>query len=381
LPNESQGKLSDFFAVIDDDTLESTLENLQRDTATEAGVRELLDAGEALLDSAPPRAEAAYRTARVLVGRLASTPEQLALSLVAHAEKGRANALRMRGEYRAALAALVRAERDFRAASYCRRELGYARYCVATVLFKMERWDDAERVVRSARTLLEREHERAGVISCDVVSGCILLERGELDRARAIFVTQEKLVEARRDAETLARLTMNIAVCDLRRRDAPAAANGLAAARVMFRDLSLHAEIVRVRWCGAKLLLLQKRRASALRELRGAARDFMRLGMPLDAGFVQLGLVEELVAAARWAEAEPVARSVANLFLKAGVRPSASTALAFLRQTVENRTATREFVVKVAHHLRRSEVFPDEQFTFPSTPESADDHADSGGQS
>jgi hypothetical protein len=352
-----------FSASADEDAFVVTLDSLRNGAPTEDGIRHLLNAGEALLDSAPARADTIYETARFLVDRLASTPEPLTLALRALADKGHANALRMRGDYRGALAALMRAERDFRAARYCRRELGYTRYCVATVLFKMERWEDTEKVVGSARALLEREHERAGVINCDVVLGCVFLERGELDKAREILVAQQRLVEARRDAETLARLTMNIAVCDLRRNDARAAADGLTQARAMFRALGLDAEIARARWCGAKLLLLQKRRASALREFRGAARDFLRLGMPLDAAFVQLGLIEELVAARRWPDAAPLARSAANLFLEAGVRQSAATALDLLRQTVESRTATPDLVARVARHVRRSEVFADEKFT------------------
>lgn len=329
---------------------------------SEMGVRDLLAAGEILLDSAPVRADAVYQVALDAVKRLPSTPEPLARSLAGHAEKGRANALRMRGQYREALSALARTERHFIAARYCRRELGYARYCGGTVLFKMERWDDAEAVIQRARVFLDAEHERAGVINCDVVLGCIFLERGELDRAREVFVRQEKLVAARSDRETLARLWMNIAVCDLRRYDLSAATAGLQRATDAFRALKMDAEVVRARWCQAKLLLLQNRRAPARRAFREAARDFLLLGMPLDSAFVELGLLEELVDAARWEEVEPLAGSVANLFLQHGVRPSAAAAMDFLRRAVANRTATRDLVSRVARHVRRSEVFPDERF-------------------
>jgi tetratricopeptide (TPR) repeat protein len=344
---------SDFVAALD------TARDVE---PSEMGVRDLLDAGDLLLDSAPVRADAVYQATLRVVAGLTATPEPLAQALAGHAEKGRANALRMRGEYRAALSALVRTERHFIAARYCRRELGYARYCGGTVLFKMERWNDSEAIIQRARVFLDAEHERAGVINCDVVLGCIFLERGELDRAREIFTKQEKVVVARNDRETLARLWMNIAVCDLRRHDAPAAATGIARATEAFQSLQMDAEVARARWCRAKLLLLEKRGAAALREFQGAAGDFVRLGMPLDAAFVKLDLLEELVEKERWDEVGPLASSIADLFLRCGVRPSAAAAMDFLRRAVTTRRATRDLVTRVARHVRRSEVFPEERF-------------------
>jgi tetratricopeptide (TPR) repeat protein len=348
-------------AVTDADFI-ARLEAARAVRPSETGTRDLLNAGEALLDTAPARADAVYVAALGMITRLTATPEPLARALAGHAEKGRANALRMGGEYRAALGALARAERHFIAAQYCRRELGYARYCGGTVLFKMERWNDAEAIILRARAFLDTEHERAGVIGCDVMLGCIFLERGELDRARDMFARQEKLVAARNDRETLARLWMNIAVCDLRRHDAPAAAAGLDRATDAFRALKMDTEVVRARWCRAKLLLLEGHRAAARQEFRGAAHAFARLGMPLDAAFVQLALLEELVAMERWDEVEPLADSIANLFLRQGVRPSAAAAMEFLRRAVMSRKATPDLVARVVRHVRRSDVFPDEPF-------------------
>lgn len=84
--------------------------------------------------------------------------------------------------------------------------------------------------------------------------------------------------------------------------------------------------------------------------------------MPLDAAFVELGLLEDLVEEEQWDEVEKLAGSVATLFLQHGVRPSAAAAMEFLRRAVANRTATRDLVTRVSHHVRRSEVFPDERF-------------------
>jgi tetratricopeptide (TPR) repeat protein len=366
-----QLSLADQFSQMSEEAFETSLGHLKTSSASEAAVRELLDAGEILLDRSPLRADALYALAVAATTRLSATPVPLAHSLRGLAEKGRANALRMTGRYRDALSALERSEREFQAARYCVRELGYARYCRGTVLFKMERWVDAERAVSAGRTLLEAEHDRAGVVNCDILHGCILLERGELDRAREVFVAQRKIVEARRDYRRLADLWMNLVVCDLRRRDMFGAGHWLGRAVRKFRELGLASEVTRARWCGASLALAQGQRDRALREFRAAATEFERLGMPADAGFVKLDLLAELVADKKWREAEPLAHSLADLFLKKGVAPSATTALDYLRQTVKARSADREIVKRIERHLRRSEVFPDEPFKVGSAEEPA----------
>ena len=342
---------------------EWSMEQVRNSFVSELGIRSLLDSAEVLLDRKPRRAEALYSLASELVAKLPSTPAPLAHSLRGLAQKGRANALRMSGWYSEALEALVVSEREFEAARYCRRELGYARYCRAAVLFKMERWADADRAVHSARSLLEAEHDRAGVVNCDILRACITLERGDLDRAREMFLGLRKTVEARRDYRRLADVWMNLVICDLRRRYTFGAGHWLGRAVRKFRELGLASEVTRGRWCGATLALAQGQRPRALREFRAAAEEFEELGMPMDAAFVKLDLLGELVEEKKWREAEPIALSLADLFLKAGVGPSAATALEYLRDAVKRRSADRAVVNHVTRHIRRTEVFPAEVFT------------------
>jgi tetratricopeptide (TPR) repeat protein len=356
-------KPADILGAMTDLEFERSLVLLHVSNASEAMIRELLDAGLLLLDRNPRRAEALFGFASETVERLARLPAALAHSLRGLAEKGRANALRMTGRYEDALRALERSERELAAARYCRRELAYARYCRAAVLFKMERWVEAYRAVHGARSLFEAQHDRAGVVNCDILKACITLEWGELDRAREMFLALRKTIEARRDYRRLADLWMNLVVCDLRRGDTFEAGLWLGRAMRKFRELGLASEVTRGRWCGATLALAQGQRTHAVREFRAAAEEFEELGMPMDAAFVKLELLGELVDEKKWREAEPIALSLASLFLKAGVGPSAATALDYLRETVKGRSADRDVVRRVRRHIRRVEVFPDERFT------------------
>ena len=350
------------FAAMDDRAFEITVERIWSASASEALVRDLLDAGEVLLDREPQRANVVYELAWTFVGKLESTPSLLLHALRGAAEKGHSNALRMLGRFTDAVATLKRAERDFEAATYCTRELGYTRYCLGTVRFKMERWSDAEKAVAAARELLDSEHDRGGVVNCDIVQGCVYLERGDLDRAREIFLAQRKIVERRHDEETLARVWMNLAVCELRRRDIPPATHWLDRATRKFREMGLTSEVARARWCRGRLLILEGKANQGLREYRAAAREFERLGAQADAGFVELDMVGEFVERSEWRAAEALSRALAVRFLTAGIARSGALALDYLRQAVQHRIADRGAIDRVRRHLRRIEVFPEEAF-------------------
>jgi tetratricopeptide (TPR) repeat protein len=271
-PPQMVGVALDDVAELSDRMFRNRISDLNEACRSEAGISLLLDAGERLLDRKPARAEKIYSLASELVPSLPETPSLLAHSLRGLAEKGRANALRMMGRYADALSALVDSGREFEAARYCKRELGYARYCRATVLFKMEQWIEAYRAVHGARGVLEAEHDRAGVVNCDILKACIALEWGELDRAREMFLALRKTVEGRRDCRRLADLWMNLVICDLRRGDTVGAGLWLGRAVRKFRELGLASEVTRGRWCGATVALAHGQRARAVGEFKAAAR-------------------------------------------------------------------------------------------------------------
>ena len=111
----------------------------------------------------------------------------------------------------------------------------------------------------------------------------------------------------------------------------------------------------------------EKKRTEGLRLLRAAMREFEGVGMRMEAGFVGLDLLEELVRdAAATAEAQDLARRLADLFLAAGVVVSGAKALAYLQETVANRTVTPPLVGYVKTYVRRAEVYPEAAFKPPA---------------
>lgn len=356
-------------AAMSDESLAEWLRRVQDTTRahTETAIRDLTDIAELLLDVLPMRAERLYRAAITLADALPASPPLLVAALRAYAEKGRANALRMLGRYREALDVLVDAEQHFLDARYCAIDVGNSRYTRATILWKMEKWKSAAQAASQARRIFEAEHDPAGALRARIVEGAILADEGELDAAKTIFIDLRKRLEARGDRETLARVWMNLAAVDLRRGDVFATRHWLSRAARAFRALNMATEVTRTRWCEGKLAIVASKRKEGLRLLRAAMREFEIAGMRMEAGFVGLDLLEELVRDPVAAiEAQDLAVRLADLFLAAGVAVSGAKALAYLQETVTNRTVTSPLVGYVKTYVRRAEVYPDAAFKPPA---------------
>jgi len=336
--------------------------------ATEEASRELVDAAFPLLDRQPARAEKLYAAAIALTERLAGSPAPLVAALRGYAEKGRANALRMLGRYREAMHVLIDAEQHFVDARYCALEIGEVRYARAGTLFKMEKWPEAQADARQARQIFEEERDHTRAIHAQVVEGCVLIERGDLEAGRALLVSLRKPLEGKSHRGTLAGVYMNLASCDRRRQEPAIARHWLRRAMQLFRELGMTSELARARWCEAKITIIEGDRHRGMRELRAAMRDFERLSMPADAGFVALDLLEQLIAEGSGAnEAAKLARSLAELFMAAGANVSAAKAVAYLRDAALARKADAPLVAYVRRYIHRAVTDPDRPFQPPTS--------------
>lgn len=334
--------------------------------ATETSTRELVDAASPLINRQPARAEQLYAAAIALTELLSGSPPPLVAALRGYAEKGRANALRMLGRYHEAMQVLIDAEQHFLDARYCAVEIGEVRYTRAGILFKMEKWPEAQAAATQARRIFEEERIRTRALQSLLIEGCILIERGDLDAGRAILVSLRKQLEGKRHRATLAFVYMNLGSCDRRRQEPAIARHWLHRATQLFRQLDMGSELARARWCGAKITIVEGNRQRGMRELRDSMREFERLSMPLDAGFVGLDLLEEMMSADSGAnEADKLARSLAQLFVSAGANVSAAKAIAYLRDATVARKIDAPLVAYVRRYVHRAAFDPDLPFRPP----------------
>jgi tetratricopeptide (TPR) repeat protein len=320
--------------------------------ASEAAVRHLMTAGYKRLDTDPDGAATVYYAAAKMGTVLPATARELAASLQANALKGRSNALRMLGRYEDALACLAMVAKLFMEARYCTAEAGQVEYTRAAVLFKMELWDDALVAARAARKRFLQSKDARRIAYAELLEGNILFEQGDWNAARSTWLRLRKPLAALRDKDGLARVALNLGVCEIRRNQPDDARRWLNEASAAFRKLANVAELARTRWNMATYLATFKDSARALRALRHAQRSFDALGMSVDAGCVGLDMTELMIdLGSADEELTEHAGKVASIFARAGLGISLAHALDQLRQIALS--ADRRRVVRMVRTALR----------------------------
>jgi tetratricopeptide (TPR) repeat protein len=306
---------------------------------SETAVRHLLRAGEPIIDRAPRQSAAVYYAAMQIAAALAETPAELAASLQAHALKGRANALRHLGDFDAALADLSLAARLFAKARYCVDEIGQAEYTRGTVLFKMQRWSEAEAAARQARARFVAVDDTRRAAHADILRAGILFDQGEIDAARDIWFRLMSILDELGDDDALARVWQNLGACEIRRGHAADARRWLVYAAAKFRELGNHSELARTRWNIATYVATFGDPRRGIRLLRYVEKEFVELHAFADAGCVGLEIVERMLGAGSSDTAlTRRAQEVAGVLVQAGLDVSAADALDQLRRIARARS-------------------------------------------
>jgi len=319
---------------------------------SETAVRHLLRAGGPLTDRAPQQAAAVYYAAIQMAATLAGTPAELAASLQAHALKGRANALRHLGDFDAALTDLTLAARLFGKARYCVNEVGQIEYTRGTVLFKMERWSEAEAAARQARARFVATGDARRAAHAEVLRAGILFDQGDVDAARDVWFRLMSILDDLRDDEALARVWQNLGACEVRRRHAAEARRWLIYASAKFRALGNRSELVRTRWNIATYVATFGNPQRGIRLLQRVEREFVELRAFTDAGCVGLEIVERMLGPGTSdAALTRRAQEVAGVLVHAGLEVSAADALDQLRRIARARDR-RAVVAHVRTALR-----------------------------
>lgn len=318
---------------------------------TAALVQRLINAATPELDRKPDHALVLLQVAEMVAFTL---DERTSLRARGDVWKQRSNAYRMAARYVEAIDAAHTAEQlygEMRAPD-SDFEIGQARYTMAAALTKTTRFPAALGVLRSARTLLDQYGESAPLAKVIMLETSIRLVQGDVDVRSAREALRELVPVWERLGKELevGRARYNIAECNLRLGELDAALDDLNVAIDIFRTHANEAELARCEWTSV-IIRLAKRETSAMRDLEPIAAKYLELGMPGEAGFVALDLTESLIQHERWAEAEPLARSLATLFTEAGVTLASVNALHFLRTAIENREATSATVQYIRAYI------------------------------
>lgn len=314
---------------------------------TEGLARRLIDEAVGALDRRPAHALALLDHVE---GVLSTVHGDMADEYRSEVWKNRSNALRMLGRYDDALAAANAARA---AAEACR--IGAFAYAQATytrgiVLFKMGRFAEAYADAREAAFRFSEFGDVRRVAHARSLEAVALTEQGAIAEALQVHETILPHLERLGDADAAARVTANIAVAHLRLRNLDAARTFALRARERYIALGVKAEVIRMEWTLGSIAL-HSGAEEGLSQLAVAAEAFELMGMPADAGFVKLDIVEELLRREEWTPAETLAREAADTFARSGARLHLITALSYLREAVMRRDATPALVQYVRTYL------------------------------
>jgi len=321
--------------------------------ATEGLVRRVMEAAIEELDRSPKYALELL----VAADSIAYGIEDKQGQFECHSEvwKNRANALRMLGRYEEALTATVTAERfseEVRTGAFMRAQIIYTR---GTVLFKLGRFAETIKAAREASNRFAEYRDVKRVIHARNLEAIALTDQGETAEGLRVYLLIDQQLEQVDDPQMKARVTENIAVCHRRLGNYDEARAHALAAQEQYRELKADSEIIRIEWTVGLIDLLVGETQAGFERLRGAAAAFEELGMRADAGFVKLALTEELLRCEEWDEAGVMAGEAAEAFASAGAKLHLSTALSFLREAVQRRSATLELVRYVREYVTADE--------------------------
>jgi len=180
--------------------------------------------------------------------------------------------------------------------------------------------------------------------------GATALGRGDHNEARAIF--EKGIGEG--DAEdlfTMGRLHHLLARACVGAQDLEAAEEHFSAAAAIFSRLDKADEFRASAWGRAELLLRGDRFAAAISELRSLADDFEDAESLEEAGLCRLDLTEALLARGETEQAERAMRAALENFRAIDLDHRATTALAYLHQTLQGGYGSRHAIDRVRRFL------------------------------
>lgn len=316
---------------------------------TSALVQRLVDAAAPEVFRQPEHALVLLRVAESVAFAL---DEAASLRSRGHVWRQRSNAFRVLARYEKAIDAAIVSERLHAELQQpdTPYEIAQARYAMAITLFEMTRNEAALRAASSARKLLDEYGMSAPLAKVMMLEALIRAEQGDVAQARDTLRALLPIEQQLGQPADLGRVRFNLAECNLRLGDLDAAMHDARAAIETFRALGNVMEETRGEWTVAMVRLARGER-EAIDRLYEIAAVYRALGMPAEAGFVNLDLTAELLEREEWTEAELLARGLATLFTAAGVTLASVNALDFLRRAVANREATAATVRYVREYV------------------------------
>lgn len=253
--------------------------------------------------------------------------------------------------------ALVAADRADAALQQCTvDEYDRARVAIVRALSLRAREDvaAATSVIRFSGETFVAFDDLERLASARIAETHLLFTRGEFEAARKILEDLEQRLRESSDAWSHAIVLGNLGYCLGKLGHIDEALQRNEAAVAIFEALGIHTEPARMQWSIALILASAGRVDEARSRFEAVQITFERLGMTSEAALVSLDIAELLLAREEFAGVEAICRAAMESFKRAGIAYTARalTALAYMREAAQHKTATPALVKHVREYIR-----------------------------
>lgn len=267
----------------------------------------------------------------------------------------RAYALFYVGRFTDALAATDRADVCLRHCAIEEWDRGRVAIVRALCLRAKEDFAAATAAIHSSAATFVAFGDIARLASARLAETHLLFSRGDFESARMILEQLERQLRGTSEGSLQARVMGNLGYCFWKLGRIDDALRHHDAAASLLEDLQIRTESARVRWNVASILVSAGRLNEAQVRLEGLKSTFDELEMTSEAALVRLDIAELFIARDEFVAAEASCRAAMESFERAGISYTARalTALAYIREAAQHRTATPALVKHVREYIRR----------------------------
>jgi tetratricopeptide (TPR) repeat protein len=298
-------------------------------------------------------ARTAYAIALTLENRLC-----MALSL-----REAANAFRYLGRFAEALKALGHAEKLFdETAGSDPHDIAIVWFIRATVWMELGQLEDARALSARAANVFRDYGDLLRELGALLVEACCLYFAGNNASAAPAYEALAARARAEGNQNILARAMNDAANVYLNLEQFEKAERSYVEALVLFDELGLATEKVRVGWSLALVLVRRGDLARGAVRLDEARAELQRLGLLNDHGLATLDWAAVRLALGERAGVAEACRNILMRFESEGMMKNARLALAYVHEALARSTATPALLRQVRTYLERLPAHPTEAF-------------------
>lgn len=335
-------------------------------------VRKLVEKTYSTVVAMPPDAVEMMTVAANIADHLTTidySPETVA-RLRGAAWRDKAYALYYVGQFPEAESALAIAERHFGACGVNEYELARTSVVRALVLRPSGRMQEAMAAAELSAATFEHFADPNKTVNAHVMRAQMLFTQERYREAIELLDALEQRFEAVIDVQTHVVLLNNLAHSYRKVGQRDLAMMYYEMVSAIYEERGMATESARARWSVAAIVAESGDVTAALRRYEQVSCDFETLGMTSESALVSLDRAEILLSQERYSDVERLCRHAMTLFENAGLSYTARamTALAFVQEAAQKRTADRVLIQQTRDYLRRLPAQPNLLFAPPPLP-------------